>query len=283
MNRLEISNYNLEKTLLGGQSFSWDLINGVYWGVHKDTVIKLIDNNDHWLWQTYPQRNQEDLIKEYFRLDVDFNKIENEIQKDEYIKKALDTYPGLRLLNMDLEQTIISFLLSSNRNIPSIRKNIRNLSQLLGNKIIVEENIFYTFPTLKSIAGCSLEDLRSTGIGYRAEYIKKSSQLLITTDLLSKIQIASQSQDVDAVRSYLIELHGVGNKVADCIMCYSLKLDSVTPLDVWAQRFCNLYYGLDTKKYLDTSKWLTDYFGDYTAWAGQYLFEYIREKEDFGD
>ena len=184
---------------------------------------------------------------------------------------------------MDLEQTIISFLLSSNRNIPSIRKNIRNLSQLLGKKIIVEENIFYTFPTLESIAGCSLEDLRSTGIGYRAEYIKKSSQLLITTDLLSKIQIAYQSQDLDAVRNYLTELHCVGNKVAYCIMCYSLKLDTVTPLDVWAQRFCNLYYGLDTKKYLDTSKWLTDYFGDYTAWAGQYLFEYIREKEDFGN
>jgi N-glycosylase/DNA lyase len=279
MNTLKIETYNLNKTLLGGQSFSWEYIDGTYWGIIEKTIIKLKEKDNTWYWQTYPQENNKELVEEYFRTNIPYQKILKEIDKDEYVHKAILKYPGLRLLNMPFEQTVISFIISQNKNIPAIRSSIKKLSQLLGEEVEIEGQTIYTFPTLKDISTAPLELLRSTGVGYRAEYLKNASNQLLQDDLSLNIQKYSQEKDIEKVRELLTGLHGIGNKVADCIMSYSLDFLDITPLDVWAKRFCNEYYCIPTKNYLETSKWLTEYFGKYTAYAGQYLFEYIREED----
>ena len=277
MNTLKIENYNLNKTLLGGQSFSWEYTDGIYWGVIEKTIVKLEEKNNTWYWETYPKNNHKKLIENYFRTNIPYQEILENIDKDEYVHKAILKYPGLRLLNMPFEQTVISFLISQNKNIPAIRSSIKKLSELLGEKIEISNNTFYTFPTLREISEAPLELLKSTGVGYRAEYLKNTSTQLLEENLIEDIQRYSKEKDIEKVRELLTGLHGIGNKVADCIMSYSLDFLDITPLDVWAKRFCNEYYCIPTKNYLDTSKWLTEYFGEYTAYAGQYLFEYIRE------
>jgi N-glycosylase/DNA lyase len=279
MNELKIENYNLNKTLLGGQSFSWEYKDGIYWGIIEKTIVKLKEKNNTWYWQTYPKNNNKGLIEKYFRIDTPYNEILENIDKDEYVHKAILKYPGLRLLNMPFEQTVISFLISQNKNIPAIRSSIKKLSELLGEKIEISNNTFYTFPTLKSISETPLELLKSTGVGYRAEYLKNTSTQLLEGTLIMDIRKYSEEKDIEKVRELLTNLHGIGNKVADCIMSYSLDFLDITPLDVWAKRFCNEYYCVPTKNYLETSKWLTEYFGEYTAYAGQYLFEYIRGED----
>ncbi len=280
MNKIKVENYNLNKTLLGGQSFSWEYINNIYWGVIQNTVVKIKEGSKFWYWQTYPEKDNYKLIEEYFRINLDYEKILKEIDTDKYIHKAILKYPGLRLLDMPFEQTVISFLISQNKNIPAIRSSIKKLSELLGEKIGIEGHIFYTFPTLKALSEAPLDLLKSTGVGYRAEYLKNTSTQLLEGDLRNEIQRYSEKKDIEKVRELLTGLHGVGNKVADCIMSYSLDFLEITPLDVWAKRFCNEYYCIDAKNYIDTSKWSTEYFGIYTAYAGQYLFEYIREEKN---
>jgi N-glycosylase/DNA lyase len=248
--------------------------------VIQNTVVKIKETKEYWYWQTYPEKDNYKLIEEYFRINTDYEKILKEIDKDEYIRKAISTYPGLRLLNMPFDQTLISFIISQNKNIPAIRSSIKKLSVLLGQKIEIENNIFHLFPTLEDISNASLDVLKSTGIGYRAEYLKNTSTQLLQNNLSKNIQEYSKEKDIEKVRELLTNLHGIGNKVADCIMSYSLDFLEITPLDVWAKRFCNEYYCIPTKNYLDTSKWLTEYFGKYTAYAGQYLFEYIREEKN---
>lgn len=278
MNTLFLENYNLSKTLLGGQSFSWEYIDGTYWGIIQDTVVKLKEKDNTIYWKTYPEKDKKELIEKYFRVNISYKKILEDIDKDKYVHKAILKYPGLRLLDMPFEQTVISFLISQNKNISAIRSSIKKLSQLLGEKIEIEKKVFYTFPTLKDISDAPLELLKSTGVGYRAEYLKNTSTQLLENNLIAEIHKYSNEKDIDKVREILTSLHGIGNKVADCIMSYSLDFLDITPLDVWAKRFCNEYYCIPTKNYLDTSKWLTEYFGKYTAYAGQYLFEYIREE-----
>ena len=278
MNTLRIENYNLNKTLLGGQSFSWEYINGTYWGVIEKTIVKIQEKDNTWYWQTYPQENNKKLIEQYFRINIPYQEILKEIDKDEHTHKAILKYPGLRLLDMPFEQTAISFIISQNKNIPAIRSCIKKLSEVFGEKIEIEDKTFYTFPTLKSISEAPIELIKSTGVGYRAEYLKNTSTELLKNNLSEKIQKHSEEGGIEKTRELLTSLHGIGNKVADCIMSYSLNFLDITPLDIWAQRFTKEYYNVETKNYLETSRWLTEYFGEYTAYAGQYLFEYIREE-----
>jgi N-glycosylase/DNA lyase len=275
MNKLYAPQYNLHKTLLGGQAFRWEQINEIYYGVVKDNIITLKQEGDYILWQTYPQKDNLELLTKYLRLDVDYLKIIQEIQKDEHINKAVAHHPGLRLLKQDPEETIISFIISANSNIPKIKRSIKLLSTMLGEKITIDNNEFYTFPSLERIADSTIDELRTTGIGYRAPYTHKSAQQLLEDNSIQTLH----NLDYLNAKQELMKLPGIGNKVADCILVFGFSFDNVTPLDLWAQRALVQLYNHDPKSnYKDMMNWITTYFGEHTSWAGQFLFEYIRVK-----
>ena len=273
MNKILLQNYDLNMTLLGGQSFNFDFDGEYYWGFTQDKVMKLKKEGDKLHWQTYPEENNLNFLKDYLRLDVDYHEILKKIQKDNHVKAAIRKYPNLRLLNQDFEQTLLSFLISPNNNIKSIRKIIRALSERFGKQVDINGKKIYLFPKTEVIAGTKIEDLLGCKLGFRAKFIKAAAGYLIKKDLLTKIKELSE-QDA---RSSLIEINGVGNKIADCVLVFSLGFDNVTPLDVWGKRVLTRFYGISPKtNYSEMQNWINNYFEGYAGWAGQFLYEYIR-------
>lgn len=273
MNKLLLEDYNLNMTLLGGQAFNWDFDDGFFYGFTNSEVIKLKKEGDKILWQTYPENDDLNFLKSYLRLDVNYQKILKLIQKDKYIKSAIKKYPNLRLLNQDFEQTLFSFLISTNNNIKSIRKIIRSISKRFGKKISLNGNDLYLFPETKILADAKLEDLLKCKLGFRAKFLKGAANYLLKTNLHKKISKLPEEQ----TRARLKEIKGVGDKIADCVLVFSLGFDNVTPLDIWAKRALTRFYKLSPKtKYDKMQRWISNYFGGYTSWAGQFLYEYIR-------
>lgn len=275
MNEIELHNYNLEKTLLGGQSFNWDLIDGTFYGFFVDKVVKLRQEENKLYWQTYPEKDNFDFIKQYLRLGVDYNKILTQINKDEWVDASIKKYPNLRILKQDFDQTLISYIISANNNINSIRRIVRNLSRSLGKQVTVDNLTFNLFPSVESIAQAPLETLLETKAGYRARYLKDSAQKLF-------VEGQKLSNNEDEIIKWLLEFPGIGEKVADAILQYSLGFDNVTPLDVWVQRILIDLYLVDSKaNYKKMRAWLQSYFNGYAGWAGQFLYEYYRNEYKF--
>jgi len=259
----------LDTILLGGQTFSWYKINDFYYGIVEDNIIKIRQLGNKLYWQTFPEKDNYKLFYSYFQIDEmhkNLNLIDNLRSKDDYIRKTVKYLGYLIILKQPIFQTTISFVLSTNRNISLIRKSIQNLCLYYGNKIIIDGLVFYTFPTLDRLLDIDNRDLaEKTKIGYRCKYLKHAVEFFI-----------QQKQDIKRVD--LLNVKGIGNKVADCIDVFSLGTKQRTPLDVWAKRALEKYYSINHKiKYEDCQKWLQNYFGiENVAIAGQYLFEYIR-------
>jgi len=273
MNKIAVRDFNLNMTLLGGQSFCWDYDGSYFYGFTSARIIKLKQGMDYWHWQTYPVLNDIKFIKEYFRLRVKYNKIISVISKDKYVNRGIQQYPGLRLLKQPFCDTVISFIISANNNIKAIRKSIRILSRMYGKRIKVDDKYFYLFPKIDKLANARLSGLKNSRIGFRAKYVKNAARCLVASGLEKRIDKMSENQ----IRTELINLPGVGDKVADCTLCYGVALDDVMPLDVWGRRILSTYCGLSPKLSYNAMRVCTrTHFGGYAAWAGQFLFEYIR-------
>lgn len=271
MNSIKVKNYDLKATLESGQILTVQNYQGKYYVSTSQLIIELYQEGDNIFWQTYPTPNQEIFVKEFLRIDEDYNMILEKISKDKYIKTAIERYKNLRLVKQLFPDALISFITSSNKNIPAIKTSLKKISERLGKEVIVRDTSFYLLPSIEIIAKADISVLKETGVGYRAEYLKKSSVMVPSIDL-----------HPENIKEELLHLPGVGNKVADCILLYGLKKDEITPLDRWGYKFLQQYYKLDTKmKYEDLSNWARDYFNGYAGWAGQYLFEYIKSTKQF--
>jgi len=271
MNRTNISNFNLEFTLLGGQAFNWDKIDGIFYGFTQDKVIKLQEKNNQLYWQTYPEKDNWEFLRTYLQLDLNYQNILNKINKDETILKAINSIPFVRLLKQDFEQTLLSFILSSHKNIKAVRKCIRDLSKKYGNSIKVDGDTFYLFPTTEKLNTINESELKQSGMGFRSVYLKNA------VTYLSQNKIDFTNKTEEEARETLLALNGVGDKIADCVLVFSLGYYTVTPIDIWGKRVLTDLYKLDAKlKYPILREWYKNYFGEHTAWAGQFLFEYLR-------
>ncbi|MEO6728599.1 MAG: DNA glycosylase [Candidatus Dojkabacteria bacterium] len=274
MNKLDIENYNLELTLLGGQSFTWNKVNEIYLGTHRDCAIAIKEENNSILWQTYPVNNNNELIEEYLNIYFDYNASLKEILKDKHIIAASKQNNGVRLLNQDFETVLMNFILSSHKSVKGVRKLVKDISKKYGNSIKSEYGESYTFPSAKAIALLSENDLRDIGAGFRAPYLKAAAEKLVTDKKLIK---DLGNKTTSELKEYLTSFKGIGNKIADCILVFGLGRLDITPLDIWAKRVLIEFYALSPKlNYLEMSTWYTNYFGKNTAIAGQILFEYIR-------
>ncbi|MCS7317822.1 MAG: hypothetical protein NZZ41_05910 [Candidatus Dojkabacteria bacterium] len=279
MNKLNLPSdkINLEVTLLGGQTFSWrKLQNNKYLGIIEEKVVKLEIQKNNIFWQTYPESDNYDLIQEYFgihNLDYHFEKIRELYTKDVFLSNAINTIGNLIILKQPKLQTILSFLLSSVQRIETIQKQFFKICQLYGNKIQIDNNILYTFPSVERLVGISESELRNKiRVGFRAKYIKL---------FLNKLKEIDNNKVQNIELSELIKIKGIGNKIFDCIGVYSYEVQNRTPIDRWTKKFLKLFYNYTYKDYEQTQKWMQNYFGfNNVALAGQYLFEYIRNKNN---
>ena len=279
-NKLYYPNFNHRVTLLGGQSFTWDLIDekeSIYLGWTDKVVMIIKVVGDYIYWQTYPGVDREKLIRRYLRIGINNVHIENIIGADAHVKQAMDKFPGIRILKQPLNLTILSFIISANNNITSIRKSIRLLSKMFGKEVEVPYiGKVSLFPTVDIIADASIDDIRKSKVGFRAKYLKKTSEILLKNGLAKKFDDMSQDEQL----ATLLQLPGVGDKVADCVMVFAGNAMDITPMDVWGKRILkDLYEIPDTWKYEQYRKWIRKQWWGYGAYAGQYLFEWYRNKK----
>lgn len=149
LNKLQQINIDLDRTLLGGQAFNWDKIEDVYYGFFEDKIMKIIENNGELYWQTYPIRDDVEFASRYLDLDRNYRDILEKINKDKHIELAIQSHSNVRVLKQDFNQTLISFIFTSHKNIKAVRKLIREMSKLYGSSIVVDGIEMNYFPKLK--------------------------------------------------------------------------------------------------------------------------------------
>lgn len=210
--------------------------------------------------------------RRYLDLDTDYGHIKTVLSKDETIRKALPYGDGIRLLKQDRWETIISFIVSQNNNIPRIKGCIENICMLAGKNLGDGK---YAFPTCEALAGLSEEDLAPARLGYRAKYIARASREI--AELGGEEYLDSIDWENKEVRDFLISLTGIGPKVADCIMLFGFGRYDAFPIDVWVKRLMNRLYGFDESDLKGMKAFAGEAFGEYGGYAQQYLFHYIRQ------
>lgn len=211
-----------------------------------------------------------DYFVNYFDLNNNYSSIKNDLLKIKDISSAITFGQGIRILNQDPLETVISFIISANNNIPRIKKIIERLCKALG----AEKENYFAFPTLEALASVDVQFFRDIGAGYRADYLVKTIKMLKDGfDLESIYNMPS----IEA-RKKLTTLYGVGEKVADCILLFGYHKNDVFPVDVWTERVFNYYYPDQTNiSRSRKSQKLTELFNNYSGYAQQYLFYYFRE------
>lgn len=213
--------------------------------------------------------------EDYFDLKTNYEEIKEKLSKiDVHLKESVEYGKGIRILKQDLWETIISFIISANNNIPRIKGIIDRMSQKYGTKIEYKGKAYYTFPSMQSLSSASVEDLRALGLGFRDKRIYETTKMFMDGKIT--LQELENEKDTKALREKLMELPGVGGKVADCIMLFSLNRFDVFPVDVWVRRVMNELYIKEedeTKVSKEVLQALAkEKYKDLAGLAQQYLF-----------
>ncbi len=264
-----------------GQCFRWNKQeDGSYTGVFNNNILNVKKQDSDIIFKGICT-NIEEIVYNYFDLQRDYEDIKYTLSKvDDDLKKSIEYGSGIRILNQDLWETIISFVISANNNIPRIKKIIEKISLNYGKKIIWNNQEFYTFPTPEELSKASLENLRNMGLGFRDKYIYEITKRVASKEF--NLENLRKIDDVEKLRQELMSLPGIGEKVADCVMLFSdLKRVEVFPIDVWVRRVMNdLYIKNEDEKKVD-KKQIRDLaqqkYKNLAGIAQQYLFYWKRE------
>ncbi len=277
--KVELDNFEPRDVFECGQCFRWNKEeNGSYTGVFSNYVVNVEKKNNEITFSGNYKSIQE--IEDYFDLKRDYKSIIKKLEKvDDNLKNSISYGKGIRILNQDLWETIISFIISANNNIPRIKGIIERLSKTYGKKIEYNGKDYYTFPRPEELSNASVEDFRKLGLGFRDIRLYETTHSILE----KKINLADlyNIPTLDA-REKLLELSGVGPKVADCILLFSdLKRFDVFPIDVWVRRVMNELYihNPDESKVSkkEIQRLADEKFGGLQGIAQQYLFYWKRE------
>jgi len=286
---LSVTPFSLEHTLQCGQLFRWEKIGDHWYGVVREKIIKAKQKHDTLCFQVSSNTTGSEFIRHYFRLDDDLPCILSQINKDCVIKEAVKSVYGLRLIRQEPWECLISYICATYKNIPAIKRMIWNLSRKFGRKIEFETYEFYTFPTPNKLASASLKELKSCELGFRAASVFETAKIIECGEFDFE---ALRKTDYVQAKKALMSLPGVGNKVADCILLFSLDKLEAFPVDVWVKRVVLEHYieYLDSKflgrlsrensltagEYSKVSEFGRKYFGIYAGYAQEYLYHWKR-------
>ncbi len=263
---------DLEATLDGGQAFRWWQDGAGWRGVIGKRVVRLTEAAGGILLEVVdgrPTGGLPDIVSRYLSLDVDLARIQSRFAEDPCLGPALRGYTGLRLLRQDPWECLSSFICSSISNIPRIKLNIGSVACELGERVGPGDRDF-AFPSAAAVARAGEKRLRQLGLGFRGKFLAQAAAAVAagTVDIES-LRTASY---IDA-RIALTSLNGVGEKVADCVLAFSLDKPEAFPIDRWIRRALEEWYGLPPE--LNNTKaadWARTRFGEYGAIAQQYIF-----------
>ena len=208
-------------------------------------------------------------FEKFFDLLTDYGMIRSSLSGFPQLKRALSYSSGVRILNQDLLETMIGFIISSNNNISRIRNSIEYICTRLG----VPTAYGHAFPTLDALCGVDEQFFTEAGLGYRAGYMVESVALIKERALLERLPTLST---LEAKRE-LMKLKGVGEKVSDCILVFGLGKRDVFPTDTWIEKAYYEFFDSKNRTRKQIANYFVDIFGDNSAYAQQYLYYFVRE------
>lgn len=246
----DVRNFELAHIFECGQCFRWyKTEEGSYIGVAYGKVIEVEKANNDVILHNATEEDFKNIWAEYFDLYRDYSEIKNILSKDEILAKSVEFGHGIRLLKQDPFEIIVSFIISANNRIPMIKKAIKNISERWGDPIEYKGNIYYSFPTVEQLKDATEDELKACSVGFRAKYIKDTVNKIYQNSIEECEQYEKEydmlwikNQQDDICHKVLQNYSGIGAKVADCVMLFSMEKYSAFPVDVWVKRAMQYFY-----------------------------------------
>jgi N-glycosylase/DNA lyase len=286
--------FNLDVTLCCGQVFRWEKKGDWWYGVAGDRAFKIRQVDAELEFANADEK----FVESYFGLDDDLQKIRDDLGKDEHIRKALQQFWGLRIIRQDPWECLVSYICATYKSITAIKHMLLELSEKFGRKISLDNHDFYTFPKPEKLAKTTESDLMDCGLGYRAKYVFETSRRIIESNFSLQ---SLRKMPYQQAKKQLVKFPGVGLKVADCVLLFSLGKREAFPVDVWVKRVILRHYkkhfpdeliekisshpSLSNAEYERLNEFGRTYFGKYAGYAQEYLYHYerITPKTRFGN
>lgn len=270
--KLKLKDFNIQQIAESGECFRWNKISeNKYMGVILGGVCVVEQNQDE---VSFESNLPDEIIKHYFDLSRDYSKVKDFYRNDVVLAKAIKYGEGIRILNQEKFETLISFIISANNNIPRIKKSVEKISEKYGKKIEYMGSTYFAFPTPEELNRATEEELRECGVGFRDKYIKEATKMVLENHIdLEKISGLPTSE----CKRELIKIKGVGSKVADCVMLFSMGKADAFPVDVWIKRIMENLYIKNESTLKEIEKYSREKFGEYAGIAQQYLFFFAKE------
>mgnify|MGYP000871199507 FL=1 len=275
----DVENFDAKAIFTCGQAFRWyEEKDGSFTTVHLGRVLNVLNKDDKVIFKGTNLEEFNEIWIDYFDLNTDYQSIRKSLANNEILANAMEYGKGIRILNQNHFEMLISFIISANNMIPRIRKSIEVISMRYGKFICEDENRkYYSFPTVEELSKATVEELREFAkVGFR------DKRIFDTVNMIKNENIdldSFENLETDVLREELLKFSGVGNKVADCIMLFSYKRGEVFPVDVWIKRVMEELFIKEETPVKKISKEADRIFGKYAGYAQQYLFYYGREEK----
>lgn len=257
---------NVKQTLDCGQIFRFQIDGDVAIVNSLDKQAKLISKENEIEIIT----DDVEYFERFFDLRTDYSKIKRALRKDAFLSKAVEYGYGIRILNNNVFEMLISFMISANNNIPRIKKSIEFLCTNFGEN----KGEYFAFPTLQQLKKATIEDFKTSGLGYRAEQMFETVQTL-TQEQIDNLQTKTKEEQFN----FLLSLKGVGEKVANCILLFGLGRKDVFPVDTWINKVYNDITKTHETNRKKITQELTDRYNNLAGYAQQYFFYYYRDNK----
>lgn len=275
----DTQNFDARAIFTCGQAFRWyEEKDGSFTTVHLGRVLNVLNEENRVVFKGTNLEEFKEIWVDYFDLNTNYKEIRKILSGNEILVNAMEYGKGIRILNQNHFEMLISFIISANNMIPRIKKSIEVISMRYGKFICEDENRkYYSFPTVEELSNATVEDLREFAkVGFRDKRIFDTVNMILN----DKIDLNSfESLETDVLREELLKFSGVGNKVADCIMLFSYKRGEVFPVDVWIKRVMEELFIKQETPVKKIAKEADRIFGKYAGYAQQYLFYYGREEK----
>lgn len=275
----DVENFDPKAIFTCGQAFRWyEEKDGSFTTVHLGRVLNVLNKDDKVIFKGTNLEEFNEIWIDYFDLNTDYQSIRKSLANNKILANAMEYGKGIRILNQNHFEMLISFIISANNMIPRIRKSIEVISMRYGKFICEDENRkYYSFPTVEELSKATVEELREFAkVGFR------DKRIFDTVNMIKNENIdldSFENLETDILREELLKFSGVGNKVADCIMLFSYKRGEVFPVDVWIKRVMEELFIKEETPVKKISKEADRIFGKYAGYAQQYLFYYGREEK----
>lgn len=286
--------FDLQATVESGQSYLWHRLDGKMYTTEAayggqawyETVVPPIDGvSDEQAVVRVRQREDEiewqsttdavPILTHLLRLDDDLAAIMAETPDDPLLNRAVEQYRGMRLVRDPPFGCLISFICSAQMRVKRIHEMQQRLAEEYGQQVAFDGESVAAFPTPEELAACSESALRELNLGYRAPYVQRTAEMVADGEADPAV---AADHSYEEAREYLTQFVGVGDKVADCVLLFSLGFLEAVPLDTWIRTTIEDYYpDCEQGNYAATSRAIREQFGgEYAGYVQTYVFHYLR-------